>query len=355
MKQVFVIVPSFVPDGPMKGAVALCNGMAGHCAVRIVSISESVRSVEGEISSGMDIVKLESCGSWTRKVKELKKLVRDAARFGNVTLISFSLKSDIMSLAVREKVKRICSVRGNLLINYRFDYGWKGAGAAIAHYQIMRLFDVVVTMSDSMTNQLRKYGVKRIKKIGNFIDEENLKKKDTKVFSDHEEVKFVFLGSLTERKRPALVVDAVINSNAMGGRCTLDAVGDGPLKGEIEELIRKSSAESIVKMHGYMENPHTAFEGCDYMVLPSESEGVSRAVMEALYFGVSCIIRDVDGNRELVRDGENGYLFQNDSEFIELVRQVAEEGPNRNKDLKSLLPDEFRQGRCVNEYMELLR
>ena len=51
------------------------------------------------------------------------------------------------------------------------------------------------------------------------------------------------------------------------------------------------------------------------MVLPSFSEGVSRSALEALFLGVPCVLRDVDGASELIHDGINGYLFNENSEL----------------------------------------
>jgi glycosyltransferase involved in cell wall biosynthesis len=44
------------------------------------------------------------------------------------------------------------------------------------------------------------------------------------------------------------------------------------------------------------------------LVLPSPFEGVPRVVMEACAMGVPSVVTDVKGNREVIREGENGYL-----------------------------------------------
>jgi glycosyltransferase involved in cell wall biosynthesis len=46
----------------------------------------------------------------------------------------------------------------------------------------------------------------------------------------------------------------------------------------------------------------------DVLVLPSLFEGVPRAVMEASAMGVPVVVTDVKGNREAVKEGENGLL-----------------------------------------------
>ncbi|MFH1671012.1 MAG: glycosyltransferase, partial [Patescibacteria group bacterium] len=48
----------------------------------------------------------------------------------------------------------------------------------------------------------------------------------------------------------------------------------------------------------------------DIFVLPSYSEGLSNALMEAMASGCACIATEVGGNRFLIQNGISGFLFQ---------------------------------------------
>ncbi|MBM3230712.1 glycosyltransferase [Candidatus Peregrinibacteria bacterium] len=48
---------------------------------------------------------------------------------------------------------------------------------------------------------------------------------------------------------------------------------------------------------------------CDIFVLPSHSEGLSNALMEAMASGCACIATDVGGNRFLIQNGVSGFLY----------------------------------------------
>ena len=50
----------------------------------------------------------------------------------------------------------------------------------------------------------------------------------------------------------------------------------------------------------------------DIFYLPSRSEGLSNAMLEAMACAVPCVANDVGGNGELIQDGHNGYLVQVD-------------------------------------------
>jgi glycosyltransferase involved in cell wall biosynthesis len=47
----------------------------------------------------------------------------------------------------------------------------------------------------------------------------------------------------------------------------------------------------------------------DIFVLPSHSEGLSNALMEAMASGCACVASDVGGNRFLIQNGVSGFLF----------------------------------------------
>lgn len=65
----------------------------------------------------------------------------------------------------------------------------------------------------------------------------------------------------------------------------------------------------------------------DVSVLPSTTEGLSQALLEAMALGVPVVATDSGGNSELIQDGENGFLFQDENleEFAEKIRIVLED------------------------------
>jgi glycosyltransferase involved in cell wall biosynthesis len=50
-------------------------------------------------------------------------------------------------------------------------------------------------------------------------------------------------------------------------------------------------------------------QGTDVFVLPSHSEGLSNALMEAMASRCACIVTDIGGNRFLVQNGISGFLY----------------------------------------------
>ena len=88
--------------------------------------------------------------------------------------------------------------------------------------------------------------------------------------------------------------------------------------------------------------------------LPSLSEGTSRASLEALFIGLPCVLRKIDGNSELVEDGCNGILFEKDSDLY-LAMLSALNIVDLNSGHEDLLPLFFRQEYSSKKYLKLIQ
>lgn len=132
----------------------------------------------------------------------------------------------------------------------------------------------------------------------------------------------------------------------------MDILGDGPLGERTKSLVNEYGVQKSVHFHGHVKNPYPIVAAADVMVLPSLSEGLPRAALEALHLGVPCVLRHADGNIELIQPGLNGLLFEKDSELFEKMIQAAE--LSRSRLGKSLLPGKFRQENSAKSYFELV-
>ena len=69
-------------------------------------------------------------------------------------------------------------------------------------------------------------------------------------------------------------------------------------------------AEGLIEYHPAADDVRPAIAEADFIVLPSYREGLSRVLLEAASMGRPIVTTDVTGCRDVVRDGENGFLCQ---------------------------------------------
>jgi glycosyltransferase involved in cell wall biosynthesis len=149
------------------------------------------------------------------------------------------------------------------------------------------------------------------------------------------------------------MVHAVELLISQGHDVKLDVIGDGPLRESISFIVVRNSLQEHIHLHGQVANPYPLIAVADAFILPSRSEGVSRAALEALHLGVPCVLRDVDGNVELLSEPGAGVLFLDDRDLPRAMIEAASRGRTRSTK-SSLLPPSFRQTSAAMQYLELL-
>lgn len=85
-------------------------------------------------------------------------------------------------------------------------------------------------------------------------------------------------------------------------------LGDGPEKGELENLIRKQQLDSWVIFTGFQSQVRNFLAIMDIFFLPSKEESFPQVLLDALGAGLPSVSTDVGGVREIISPGETGLL-----------------------------------------------
>ena len=89
-------------------------------------------------------------------------------------------------------------------------------------------------------------------------------------------------------------------------------IGDGDCRTELGRMAEEMDIADCVEFTGFLK-PEKVKEHMlksDVLVLPSMTEGLPRVIIEAMAVGLPVIATDVGSVKELVKDGENGFLVQ---------------------------------------------
>jgi len=122
--------------------------------------------------------------------------------------------------------------------------------------------------------------------------------------------RLVSVGRLDEQKGQLLLIEAAGRLRDQGLDFGIVIVGDGPMRGEIQQLIERSGLADRVRLTGYLSNHgvRQELQAARALVLPSFAEGLPVVVMEALSLGRPVIGTYIGGIPELIKPGVNGWL-----------------------------------------------
>ncbi len=98
--------------------------------------------------------------------------------------------------------------------------------------------------------------------------------------------------------------------------CELTLVGDGELRQDIENEIKKNGLCDKVHLIGITDDVYRYLIDSDVFVLPSIHEGMPMTVIEAMCVGIPIVATDVGGISEMVQDGISALFCQTTPESI---------------------------------------
>jgi glycosyltransferase involved in cell wall biosynthesis len=173
----------------------------------------------------------------------------------------------------------------------------------------------LVAVSTAMAHSLQAIGIAReqITMIPNGVeiasphDNQDRFSLKTELLGNAEVPVVLFVGRLVEEKG----VDRLLQvwaSMPCRENLRLLIVGDGPLREVLEAMALRLNLRSSVRFLGHQTDVARLYGMADVFVLPSRTEGLSNALLEALASGVPAIVSNVGGNRDVIADQESGFL-----------------------------------------------
>ena len=118
---------------------------------------------------------------------------------------------------------------------------------------------------------------------------------------------------LAPAKNHALLLRTVARLRESGRDVSLTLVGDGPLRGALEERARELGISQRVRFAGRRTDTPAFYRDCDLFVLLSDYEGMPMSIIEAMASGLPVVATRAGGVAELVDDGVNGALVEADA------------------------------------------
>ncbi len=207
-----------------------------------------------------------------------------------------TLASRFVSVGARIVFRRVNFPLRNSLFT-RFKYTWG--------------IDCIVAISESIRLQLENCGIPA-SKIRTIYEGMDLSlypahsRAETR--STEEPVVVGTVAYLSREKGLNYLIEAASLIPSVQRKLRFVIVGDGDCLQELIGLVQEKGLEGVFQFAGFHSNTSQFMKTFDIFALPSLSEGLSSAILEAMATSLPIVATEVGGIPELVTDGDNGLL-----------------------------------------------
>ena len=159
------------------------------------------------------------------------------------------------------------------------------------------------------TNSQRYLESKNIEKNKIFIPhnvfEFDPNKKDQEILYD-----LIFIGTLNSDKRPDVFVELVAAVKKYMPSIRSVILGEGEMKNDILKQIKSLSLEKNIEVLGFRKNVADYLNKSKLLVMTSQTEGMPMVILEAMSFGVPCVVPNIGDITDFAINNYNSMVIK---------------------------------------------
>ena len=194
---------------------------------------------------------------------------------------------------------------------------------SIAYYFAAKKAKNIIWVSNSAFNGYAFHSAFKDKSVVlyNVMDENNLRERMA-LDTNNYDFDIIFIGRMTYPKNIQRLLHILRIACDKKSDIKIAIVGNGEEEAEIKALCSELNLDSNVSFLGFQPNPAKMLHDSKIMVMTSRWEGLPMVALEAIALGVPIVSTPTDGLKDLVRNGENGFLSDDDEEFANILVKI---------------------------------
>ncbi len=355
MKKLIIFTQNLDIGGVQKSVSTLANYLSKFYSIYIV-LAEDNKEIKYKIDSKIKLLTIKTKKLDIEKKGIGKKIFKYRIReFDKILVdkspdivISYEDYNNLILLSTNFKCKKIISVRNSIKNLYKDLNRIHLLSNKFYYNNIKKLYpkaDKIIAVSDFINKQLASLcNNKSIITIYNGIDKPKIhKEKKSKN-------KFILNVSRINKRKGQQDLIYAFNSIKDQIEHNLIIIGDGVGRDKLEKLIKELNLQKRIKLLGYC-NPMKYLQTCELFVFPSNSEGFSNAILEAMSYSINIVSYNYDGSDEILMS--NNLVTIGD--ISELSRRILLFLTNKkeNKKAASILHNyskNFTLNKCLLKY-----
>lgn len=247
-------------------------------------------------------------------VKEVKRAIKE---FSPDVIHAHDMRACLLAQLATKKIPIIGHIHNNCIGARKFSI------RSLLFFFIARKLKHIFWVSKSAFNdyKFRASIESKSEVLYNVIDLQAIREQADKT-SHADGFDVVYLGRLTYPKNLERLILIVKQLKQKLPNVRVAIIGNGELYEDVQKTIVEYNVEKNVKMLGFQKEPYGILKNSKLLILTSRWEGTPMVVLEALGLGVPVVSTPVDGVVDLIKNGENGFLSDDNDELCREMEKI---------------------------------
>ena len=283
-----------------------------------------------------------------KRIKEFNKVVKS---FNPAVVVCWDVAPYIIALLSK-------GIRRNLIINASIQHGiFKTTKKGYLRMFVAHMSKYVMANSQAglRVNKLKK-GIILYNGVNEIFNKENYIKEDHSTCKTDYPI-LVSIMNMTPYKDYFTIFKALELLKQEGINFTYYIIGDGPLRLNYESYLSNSIIINNVLLLGNIRSPEEYLGQADIFIHSSKGEGVSNAILEAMYMGLPIITTDTGGTLEILDDNAITFSYQDYYALYEGLKILISDRKLRKRmgeKSHSIVKEKFTTERMVRNYERII-
>jgi len=283
-----------------------------------------------------------------KRIKEFNKVVKS---FNPEVVVCWDVATYIIALLSK-------GIRSNQIINASIQHGiFKKTKSGYLRMFVAHLSKYVMANSQAglRVNKLKK-GILLYNGVNEIFNKEIYIKEDHSTSKRYHPI-LVSIMNMTPYKDYFTIFKALELLKQEGINFKYYIIGDGPLRANYESYLSKSIIKCNVVLLGNISSPEEYLVQSDIFIHSSKGEGVSNAILEAMYMGLPIITTDTGGTLEILEDNAITFSYQDYQALYEGLNILINDEKLRKRmgeKSHSIVKEKYTTERMVRNYERII-
>lgn len=326
-KKIILFMPSIEDGGVEKNFFNISNYLAKKLD-KVVIITGKNYSRK-RLNQNIKIIFFKIKFNPSRRIKYILSIILLIKE-----LLTSKEKTIVLSFQANVYCIIICKIFGSTIItrSNASIHGWSKNFRLNLYKFFYSFADCLIVNSKALKKEFIDILKLKSNLVYNPLDDERIfklaKKKNNLNFFNKKSINLLNIGRLVKQKDHLTLLKTIkyLKSKI---NIKLIIIGNGPLKDELNNFIKKNNLQINVKIIKYTDNPFKHFKNSDFFILSSIFEGLPNVLLEAMLLKKFIISSDCPtGPKEILNSGKYGSLF-NPGDYKKLAEKILYYSKNK--------------------------